>query len=76
MCFSLSGTETSVGVFLILKQFGDIEDCQMEDSSQNAIITYRTRSEAELVRRSLYLSLSHTHTHTHSDIHTQLSTHR
>uniref|UniRef100_A0A8B9RFC8 RNA binding motif protein 26 n=1 Tax=Astyanax mexicanus TaxID=7994 RepID=A0A8B9RFC8_ASTMX len=29
-------------------QFGDIEDCQMEDSSLSAIITYRTRAEAEL----------------------------
>ncbi|XP_030637079.1 RNA-binding protein 26 isoform X2 [Chanos chanos] len=29
-------------------QFGEIEDCQMEDSSLSAIITYKTRAEAEL----------------------------
>lgn len=29
-------------------QFGEIEDCQMEDSSQSAIVTYKTRAEAEL----------------------------
>ncbi|XP_036425660.1 RNA-binding protein 26 isoform X1 [Colossoma macropomum] len=28
-------------------QFGEIEDCQMEDSGLSAIITYRTRAEAE-----------------------------
>uniref|UniRef100_A0A4W4F558 RNA binding motif protein 26 n=1 Tax=Electrophorus electricus TaxID=8005 RepID=A0A4W4F558_ELEEL len=28
-------------------QFGEIEDCQMEDSSLTAVITYRTRVEAE-----------------------------
>ncbi|KAI5614572.1 RNA-binding protein 26, partial [Silurus asotus] len=28
-------------------QFGEIEDCQMEDSSLSAIITFRTRAEAE-----------------------------
>lgn len=28
-------------------QYGEIEDCQMEDSSLSAIITYKTRSEAE-----------------------------
>ncbi|XP_042613434.1 RNA-binding protein 26-like isoform X2 [Cyprinus carpio] len=28
-------------------QYGEIEDCQMEDSSLSAIITYKTRAEAE-----------------------------
>ncbi|XP_016368928.1 RNA-binding protein 26-like [Sinocyclocheilus rhinocerous] len=28
-------------------QYGEIEDCQMEDSSPSAIITYKTRAEAE-----------------------------
>lgn len=28
-------------------QYGEIEDCQMEDSSLGAIITYKTRAEAE-----------------------------
>lgn len=40
--------------FLSHQQFGEIEDCQMEDSSLSAVITFRTRAEAEQV---------HTHTH-------------
>lgn len=28
-------------------QYGEIEDCQMEDSSLSAIITYKSRAEAE-----------------------------
>ncbi|XP_015219110.2 RNA-binding protein 26 isoform X3 [Lepisosteus oculatus] len=31
-----------------LKQFGEIEDCQIDDSSVNAVITYKTRAEAEI----------------------------
>lgn len=36
-------------VFVSRQQFGEIEDCQMEDSSLGAIITFRTRAEAEQV---------------------------
>ncbi len=32
-----------------LQQYGEIEDCQMEDSSLSAIITYKSRAEAEQV---------------------------
>lgn len=38
-----------------LQQYGEIEDCQMEDSSLSAIITYKSRAEAEQV-----LTYSHT----------------
>lgn len=35
--------------FVSYQQFGEIEDCQMEDSSLSAVITFRTRAEAEQV---------------------------
>lgn len=31
-----------------LKQFGEIEDCQVDDHALSAVISYRTRGEAEL----------------------------
>lgn len=31
----------------ILKQFGEIEDCQIDENNLTAVITYRTRAEAE-----------------------------
>uniref|UniRef100_A0AAY4DS12 RNA-binding protein 26 n=1 Tax=Denticeps clupeoides TaxID=299321 RepID=A0AAY4DS12_9TELE len=38
-------------------QFGEIEDCRMEDNSLSAIITYKTRAEAELAAlRGLHLN--------------------
>lgn len=36
-------------VFTILKQFGEIEDCQIDVSNLTAVITYRSRAEAEQV---------------------------
>lgn len=33
----------------ILKQFGEIEDCQIDEQNLRAVITYRTRPEAEQV---------------------------
>lgn len=30
-----------------LKQYGEIEDCQIDDSSLHAVITFKTRAEAE-----------------------------
>lgn len=32
-----------------LKQYGEIEDCQIDDSSLHAVITFKTRAEAEAV---------------------------
>ena len=40
-----------------LKQFGEIEDCQIDEHALNAVITYRSRAEAEQVRGP-----QHTHT--------------
>lgn len=35
--------------FFNLKQYGEIEDCQIDDSSLHAVITFKTRAEAEAV---------------------------
>lgn len=43
------GQECKCVVFVSYQQFGEIEDCQMEDSSLSAVITFRTRAEAEQV---------------------------
>ncbi|OWK00865.1 hypothetical protein Celaphus_00016704, partial [Cervus elaphus hippelaphus] len=29
------------------RQYGEIEDCQIDDSSLHAVITFKTRAEAE-----------------------------
>ena len=36
-------------LFFNLKQYGEIEDCQIDDSSLHAVITFKTRAEAEAV---------------------------
>lgn len=33
----------------VLKQFGEIEDCQIDENNLSAVITYKTRAEAEQV---------------------------
>lgn len=35
--------------FIYQKQYGEIEDCQIDDSSLHAVITFKTRAEAEAV---------------------------
>ena len=35
---------------LFLKQFGELEDCQINETSCLAVITYRSRPEAEQVK--------------------------
>lgn len=36
-------------MFIYQKQYGEIEDCQIDDSSLHAVITFKTRAEAEAV---------------------------
>lgn len=36
-------------MFSLLKQFGEIEDCQIDENNLSAVITYKTRAEAEQV---------------------------
>lgn len=36
-------------LFIYQKQYGEIEDCQIDDSSLHAVITFKTRAEAEAV---------------------------
>lgn len=36
-------------LFSNLKQYGEIEDCQIDDSSLHAVITFKTRVDAEVV---------------------------
>lgn len=38
-------------VFTILKQYGEIEDCQIDENNLSAVITYKSRAEAEQVTR-------------------------
>lgn len=40
----------------LLKQFGEIEDCKIAENSLSAVITYKSRAEAEQVQ----LTLTHT----------------
>lgn len=35
--------------FVLLKQFGEIEDCQIDENNLTAVITYKSRAEAEQV---------------------------
>lgn len=44
-----------------LKQFGEIEDCQIDENNLSAVITYKSRAEAEQVSH-----LSGTNTLKHS----------
>ncbi|CAL1603638.1 unnamed protein product [Knipowitschia caucasica] len=46
----ISGFSSSENVNILphFAQFGDIEDCQINDGSLTAVITYKTRAEAEL----------------------------
>lgn len=39
----------SVLCFQFLKQFGEIEACHIEEDNQSAVITYKSRAEAEQV---------------------------
>lgn len=32
-----------------MKQFGEIEDCQIDENNLSAVITYKSRAEAEQV---------------------------
>lgn len=36
-------------LFILLKQFGEIEDCQIDENNLTAVITYKSRAEAEQV---------------------------
>lgn len=35
--------------FILLKQFGEIEDCQIDENNLSAVVTYKSRAEAEQV---------------------------
>lgn len=37
-------------LFILLKQFGEIEDCQIDENNLSAVVTYKSRAEAEQVR--------------------------
>lgn len=57
------GKKCTYSLFIFLKQFGEIEDCQIDENNLNAVITYKSRAEAEQVSslwftHSVYLQLS------------------